>query len=38
MNEGEKQLKLYYMVDNVRHTSGIFFYRKLYNGGNISTT
>ena len=24
-------------VDNVRHTSGYFFYRKLYNGGNFST-
>jgi hypothetical protein len=23
-------------VDNVRHTSGYFFYRKLYNGGNFS--
>ena len=24
-------------VDNVRRTSGYFFYRKLYNGGNVST-
>jgi hypothetical protein len=24
-------------VDNVRHTSGYFFYRKLYNSGNFST-
>ena len=24
-------------VDNVRHTFGYFFYRKLYNGGNCST-
>ena len=26
-----------YRVDNVRHASGYFFYRKLYNGGNCST-
>jgi len=27
----------FFSVDNVRHTSGYFFYRKLYNGGNYST-
>ena len=27
----------FFSVENVRHTSGYFFYRKLYNGGNYST-